>query len=86
MWEMAGEQRRISTTFLAWSWFYTPGEFLIVYPWKTDCIDGPMNGHSGSCFYMVILPLQVGSASTLQVGSLSPLLESELSCDLFWPK
>lgn len=83
---MAGEQRRISTTFLAWSWFYTPGEFLIVYPWKTDCIDGPMNGRSGSCFYMVILPLQVGSASTLQVGSLSPLLESELSCDLFWPK
>ena len=75
---MAGEQRWISTTFLAWSWFYTPGELLIVYPWKTDCIDGPMNGRSGSRFYMVILPLQVGSASTLQVESLSHCLN--LSC------
>lgn len=72
--------------FLAQSWSYTPGELSVLYPWKTDCIDGPMNVHSGSCFYVVILQLQVGSASTLQVGSLSPLLESELSCDLFWPK
>lgn len=54
MWEMAEEQRWILTMILIWSWSCTPGELWIVLPWKADCIDGPVNGLSGSYFYTVI--------------------------------
>lgn len=69
--------KRISTTFLAWSWAYTPGEFWIWYPWKTDCTDDPMNGLSELWFC---------NSSQWEVMSVFPLLESELSGDLLWPK